>query len=94
LILKGLRRVAKNVKRLHIDFAEIEGFQVLIIIDVHSKWIEAIPLCQATTSTTAQALQNFFSNFGLPEEIKNQPQFTSAAFAEYCDNKGTSISPR
>ena len=29
------------MKWLHIDFAEIEGFQVLIIIDAHSKWIKA-----------------------------------------------------
>ena len=78
------------MKRIHIDFAEIEGYQVLVIIDVHSKWIEAIPLCQATTATTLQALQKFFANFGLPEEIvsDNGPQFTATDFAEYCRNKG------
>ena len=48
------------MKRLHIDFAEIEGLQVLIMIDVHSKWIEAKPLHTATASTTIQALQTFF----------------------------------
>jgi len=35
-----------------VDFAETEGYQELIIIDVCSKWIEAIPLHQATTATT------------------------------------------
>ena len=75
------------MKRLHIDFAEIEGFQVLIIIEVHS---EAIPLRQAMTSATYQALQIFFSNFRLPEETvsDNGPQFTATASAEYCNNKG------
>ena len=53
----------------HINFAEIEGFQVLIIIYVHSKWTEVIPLRQTMTSATLQALQIYFSNFGLPEEI-------------------------
>ena len=75
---------------MHVDFAEIEGYQVLIIIDVHSKWIKAVPLRQVTTATTLQALQTFFANFGLPEEIvgDNGPQFTASDFAEYCRNKG------
>ena len=52
------------VKRIHVDFTEIEGYQVLIIIDVHSKYIEAMPLHQTTTATTFQALQTFFAKFG------------------------------
>ena len=78
------------MKRIHVDFAEIEGYQVLIIIDAHSKWIEAIPLCQATTATTFLSLQTFFANFGLPEEIVNDNglQFTASDFAEYYRNKG------
>ena len=41
-------------------------------------------------ATTLQALQTFFANFGLPEEIvsDNGPQFTASDFAEYCRNKG------
>ena len=48
------------MKWLQIDFAEIEGFQVLVIIDIHSKWIEAIPLCNAAATTKVQELK-FFS---------------------------------
>ena len=44
------------MQRIHIDFAAIEQFQVLVIMDSHSKWIEAIPLHSATTSTTVDAL--------------------------------------
>ena len=55
------------MKRLHIDFAEIVGLQVLIIINVHSKWIEAKPLHTVTAATTIQALKTFFPNFGLPD---------------------------
>ena len=78
------------MKRLHIDFAEIEGLQVLIIIDVHSKWIEAKPLHTATAATTIQALKTFFSNFGLPDEIvsDNGPQFTAQQFQEFCKCNG------
>ena len=80
----------QSMKRLHIDFAEVEGFQVLVIIDVHSKWIEAVPLRSATTATTIQALKTFFSNFGLPGEIvsDNGSQFTAQQFQEFCKSNG------
>ena len=32
------------MKCLHIDFVEIEGWLLLVIIDVYSKWIKAMPL--------------------------------------------------
>ena len=78
------------MKRLHIDFAEIEEFQVLVIIDVHSKWIEAIPLRNATATTTIQALKTFFSSFGLLGEIvsDNGPQFTAHLFQTFCEHNG------
>ena len=38
----------RPMQRIHIDYAEIEGYQVLVIIDIHSKWIEAIPLRSTT----------------------------------------------
>ena len=46
----------RPMQRIHIDYAEIEGYQVLVIIDIHSKWIEAIPLKTATAATTIEAL--------------------------------------
>ena len=52
------------MKRLHIDFAEIEGWQVLVIIDVHSKWIEGVPLRKATATATVSALQTFSLTLG------------------------------
>ena len=78
------------MKRLHVDFAEIEGFQALVIIDVHSKWIEAIPLRNAIATTTIQAVKTFFSSFGLPSEIvsDNGPQFTAQPFQTFCEHNG------
>ena len=75
---------------IHIDFASIEQFQVLVIIDSHSKWIEAIPLWSATASTTVDALRIFFASFGLPTEIvsDNGPQFTAQDFKDFCVNNG------
>ena len=48
------------MKQLHIDFAEIEVLQILIIIDVHSKWIEAKPLHTATALPQSKHLKHFF----------------------------------
>ena len=78
------------MQRIHIDFASIEQFQALVIIDSHSKWIEAIPLRSATASTTVDALRIFFASFGLPTEIvsDNRPQFTAQDFKDFCVNNG------
>ena len=80
----------RPMQRIHIDYAEIEGCQVLVIIDIHSKWIEAIPLRNATAATTIEALRKFFANFGLPEEIisDNGPQFVATEFETFCKQNG------
>ena len=39
---------------------------ILIIIDAHSKWVEAFPLAIATALTTVEQLQQVFAQFGLP----------------------------
>ena len=54
------------MKHLHLDFAEIEGWQVLVIVDVHSKWIEAMPLHKATAATTISAFANLLCQFWVP----------------------------
>ena len=75
---------------LHIYCAETEGFQVLEIIDVCSKWIEAISLHNAKATTTIQVLKNFFSSLGLPKEIvsDNGPQITAHPFQKFCERNG------
>ena len=78
------------MQRIHVDFASTEQFQVLIIIDAHSKWIDAMPLRSATAKTTTDALRRFFASFGLPEKLvsDNGPQFTSQDFKAFCLNNG------
>lgn len=69
--------------RLHIDFAgPIDGHMLLIVVDSHSKWIEAIPMKSSTTHATIEALRTLFSTFGLPRTLvsDNGPQFTSWEF--------------
>ena len=57
------------MQRLYVDYVDIEGHQVLLIINIHLKWIEAVPMHSATADTTVNAFHKFFSSFRLPEEI-------------------------
>ena len=81
------------MQRFHIDYADIEGHQVLVIIDVHSKWIEAIPMHSATADITVNALRKFFSSFGLPEEIvgDNGTQFKLTNFKHFVNGMESNI---
>ena len=63
-------------------------WQVLVIIDVHSKWIDAVPLQRAIAATTVCALVlKGFPNFGISEELvsDNGSQFTAQTFSEFCN---------
>lgn len=57
--------------RLHIDYAgPVEGHLLSIIVDAHSKWIEAIPTTVgSTTHVVIEELKFLFSHFGLLESI-------------------------
>jgi transposase InsO family protein len=77
--------------RLHIDHAgPIDGKWLLIIIDAHSKWIEAVPVSHATAESTVTSLRHIFASHGLPEVIvsDNGTPFTSLVFAKFCKNNG------
>lgn len=79
--------------RIHVDFAgPVEGMMILVIVDSHTKWIEAIPLKQATTSATINCLREIFSRFGVPRTIvsDNGTQFTSREFATFVEQNNIS----
>lgn len=69
--------------RLHADFAgTIQGSMLLIVIDAHSKWIEAHPLTTITSTTTSRCLRKIFASFGVLESLvtDNGPSFVSEEF--------------
>ncbi len=77
--------------RLHLDFAgPFLGKTFLIMIDAHSKWIEAV--CTSTTSSSVviEELRSVFARFGLPETIvtDNGSGFTSQEFETFLKNNG------
>ena len=53
-------------KRLHLDFAgPYLSKMYLVMIDAYSKFVEVVPVAQATTTNTIAALRRVFSYFGL-----------------------------
>ena len=62
----------------------------LILIEAHTKWIEAKPLSSITSTSTIQCLRTIFSTFGLPEVIvtDNGPSFVSEEFETFLRNNG------
>ena len=53
---------------LHLVYAgSVEGKMILILIDAHSKWIEAIHTPNATSASVIIELRSLFGQFGIPE---------------------------
>ncbi len=63
----------------------------LLIVDVHSKWIEVFPSNgSCLSSTTISKLRPLFARFGLPEMIDsdNGTALTSAELKEFLEING------
>ncbi|CAB3256144.1 unnamed protein product [Arctia plantaginis] len=82
---------AEPWSRIHVDFlGPFNNHYYFIIIDAHSKWIEAEKIKSTSASAVCDSLRSHFSRFGLPKRIvsDNGPPFTSAAFSQYLENNG------
>ena len=54
--------------RLQIDYAgPVHGKMILVVVDAHSKWLEAQVVNTATSQTTVDKLRMLFATHGLPE---------------------------
>ena len=77
--------------RLHMDFAgPVNGKMILIVIDTHSRWIEAYPTKTATSSAVIELSRVLFSQFGIPEVLvtDNGPCFVSEEFEIFLVKNG------
>ena len=77
--------------RVHLDYAgPVEGKMILVIVDAHSKWIDAIVTPNATSATVVEELRPLFAQFGLPETVvtDNGPCFVGAEFEEFLASNG------
>lgn len=77
-------------ERIHVDYAEVYKQHFLVVIDVHSKWIEVLPTKLTTAEKTANLLRNLFASYGLPKVLvsDNGPQFTSPEFEQFLKGNG------
>ena len=76
---------------LHLDFAgPFLGRMFLILIDAHSKWIEAYKTASAVSTVVMQELRTTFARFGLPETIvtDNGTCFINSEFEEFLQKNG------
>lgn len=78
----------KPWERIHIDYAQWQGFNFLLIVDAYSKWVEIIRMMNTSSNSTIEALRDLFWRYGLPETLvsDNGPQFTSKVFYEFMHN--------
>lgn len=77
-------------QRIHLDFAQFEGKDLLIVYDAFSKFIDVKLMNSTTTEHTIAKLRTIFSYFGLVDEIvsDNGPQFVSEEFNNFCNQNG------
>lgn len=72
--------------RIHLDFAwPYMGHMFLVIVDVHSKWLDGHIMSKITSSKTIEVLRSVFATYGLPQTLvtDNGPLFTSDKFAQF-----------
>ncbi len=77
--------------RIHIDhLGPVEGKMVLVVVDAHSKWIEAVTVASTSSAATIRVLRNLMATHGLPELIfsDNGTSFTSEEFQTFAKSNG------
>ena len=67
-----------------------EDRMFVILIDAHSKWIEAFWTQKATSRVVFDALRTIFARFGIPETIvsDNGTPFVSEEFIHFLHQNG------
>ncbi len=82
---------AQPWSRLHLDFAgPFMGHQFLVLVDSHSKWLDAHIMSSITSGKTIEKLRQVFSTHGLPRKIvtDNGLSFTSSEFRDFLKGNG------
>ena len=75
---------------MHIDFGTNENRDLLILVDVYSKWIEVESVMSTSAQKTIDVLRSWFARFGVPHQLvsDNGPQFTSELFKDFLKRNG------
>lgn len=80
----------KPFERIHIDYAEYENRNLLIVKDTYSKWIEVALVTNMDSKSTINKLRSIFSTYGLPSEVvsDNAKQFKSDEYMNFFKSNG------
>lgn len=81
----------KPWSRIHIDHAgPVLGQLLLIVVDAHSKWIEAHIVRSTSAAATIEKLRQVFATHGLPETLvsDNGSAFVSSEFEAFLKYNG------
>ena len=67
-----------------------QGHHFLVLIDAHSKWIEAFPATSPSCDVAIELLRPVFAQFGIPETVvsDNGSCFTSEDFQHFLKSNG------
>ena len=65
--------------RLHVDWAQINKRNILVIVDAGSRWIEAFNCTNKTAEMVIKCFRKVFASFGIPNTIvsDNRPELIS-----------------
>ena len=77
--------------RLHLDFAgPFMGHMLFILVDTHSKWLDAHLMQSISSAKTIEKLRMVFATHGLPGKVvtDNSPSFTSEEFCTFMSKNG------
>ena len=93
-----ISRISMPIERFHRINVDIAGplpssrgpTYVFISIDPFTRWIEAFPMPDQTTSSVVHSLNLHVQSYGASVEIHSDSecQFTSHTFNEYCQSLG------
>ncbi|XP_065177704.1 uncharacterized protein K02A2.6-like [Sycon ciliatum] len=77
-------------EKLAVDLVNVEGHQLLSIIDYGSRYPEVILLQSTSTTSVVSALMETFARFGLPAQLvsDNGPQFAGREMATFLQRLG------
>ncbi|KAK3746542.1 hypothetical protein QZH41_005600 [Actinostola sp. cb2023] len=78
-------------KRLHMDYVgPFMGKMLFIVVDAHSKWVEAEIMNSTTSSATISKLRSMFATHGLPEVLvsDNASNFVSSEMEKFLSQNG------
>lgn len=82
-------RISYQMDLMIYDRYEYRGFKyILMIIDVHSRYLTAVPLKTREMSTVVPIIDKVFEEIGEPQNINCDREFDNQRFNQLCDRLG------